>query len=206
MAALGNLQDLVNQLYSEILFHPNHELTPNQRLQVYEAINQMAGEYRSKVRGRLELITAQKISSCWEKVWFNNTMMRDMLKTAELMLQGALDPDVACLKANHERLRLEQICTGEFTLDESSACSAGEAVIEAVFTIGGVDPFDGVVVDDKVTDDDLDPWCSDTARWALRAYIKSFPDSDGYQARKLEFWEWWLHHAIPRAWEMEYKP
>jgi hypothetical protein len=82
--------------------------------------------------------------------------------------------------------------------------AANEALFEALgsYRISREpEPYEEI---DEEADADIDPWSSDTARWAVNSYAGGGSDEDSNLAKRKEFWEWWLREAIPAAWKAGY--
>ena len=56
-----------------------------------------------------------------------------------------------------------------------------------------------IVIEERTTDADLDPWCSDAAKYAAMAVSGAIWEQGSSSQLRLEFWKWWLLEAIPQA-------
>jgi hypothetical protein len=57
-------------------------------------------------------------------------------------------------------------------------------------------------IDDREKDDDLDPYMWDADFYAAGAAAGGFPwEESSSVARRREFWQWYLEHAVPSAYE-----
>jgi hypothetical protein len=82
-----------------------------------------------------------------------------------------------------------------------SAAAAYKALSEVI----GEDPFKNVEISKETSDDDLDPWASDTTKWASYAYANR-PELIMMKEEKFaQFYIWWLNDAIPEAWSLASK-
>ena len=115
-------------------------------------------------------------------------------------MSGAVDVETGQEEAGQAWERLDEL-GGETKIPESGRVFfAGEAAVQALFEVLGDDPFEDIDIDEQITDEDLDPWCSDTAHWAVTAWAGWVEEPQSDRVRRREFWEWWLTRAVPEVW------
>jgi hypothetical protein len=73
------------------------------------------------------------------------------------------------------------------------------AALESLFISAGVFRFEGIALDERCTDADIDPWSGDAAKYAADAYAGPVWDTKSDKLLRLEFWRWWILTAIPTA-------
>jgi hypothetical protein len=139
-------------------------------------------------------------------IWNRNESMepspKDLLGTLEGVLRGSITVDAARDTAEQAWSQLEQLGNSpKMTNDEfNHAFYAATTMVQALFETIGMRSLDGLSLSATDTDDWLDPWSSDTAKWAAIAYAGTTAEATSGSEKRREFWEWWLLEAIPAAW------
>ncbi len=75
-----------------------------------------------------------------------------------------------------------------------------DAARETVIVAFASDPFNGVELDDTLTDSDLDPYTKDPAVHAAMALAGSVKHPTASDQVRRDYWLWWLQEAVPTAW------
>lgn len=198
MSLPAQLKKAIDSAYKAVLSQPEHDLMPAYRQAVYNAcggFNSLTG-YRFQTS--LAIITARYVLPIWDKVWPEDDFPWQLLDIGQKVYDGTFD-----LKAAHKNWNWEHLIEISGTpkgLKEESAIAAGMAAYKALGVSLEVDLWDGLDISQHTND--LDPWCSDVAQCAADAYSEPSWTLQFSPAKRQEFWEWWLHEAIPMAWEL----
>jgi hypothetical protein len=156
---------------------------------------------RPQAVARLALAAARFVFPLWQAKRPNDALILQTIRTGELLLEGRGNVSAARKTANRAWKFLEALGSTEAGFGLGNAFDAATAASASLLHILGRDPFGDIEIDEHTSDDELDPWASDTAKWAANAYagIIGQPESDA--AKRLAFWTWWLNEAIPLAWQ-----
>ena len=193
------LEHRIEQAYIAVARDPQHNLAPIHRALVYNLLGSMSEEHSYRRRVRLELLTAQYVLPLWERVWPENRIMRNLIEQAVHFSQGNTEVEHIGYAANAVAEQLEAMWEVSEGSLEVAACFAGEGIIMAAFTIGGLDPFGDIIIDNDMREEDLDDSASDSAKWAAAALAGQVDKESGDKFVRREFWRWWLYEAIPTA-------
>ena len=192
------LEITIQRIRDEMIAQSHHAIIPANRLAIYNLIDENHLAERPAFK-KLSLITAQHVLPIWQNARPVDAATEHVLNTAELVLQNKISSDVAKDEVEKAWERMENLGATEKGKSIGNAIYAGEAAVESLLAVLGKAPFDEVRVDQNSTDDDLDPWSSDTAHWAAAAYAGRVGDVSSDSSKRQEFWEWWLQDAIPQA-------
>ena len=164
--------------------------------------------------GWLAVLTARKVAHFWDEAGENSDIVKEILQTAESVLLGKADLEVANRK----------LCNDfNWPLELSTNLNAGCAYRAAYFSLctildDTIDYFEqsypDYIGDEHI--DDVVGLAGGFATLAVKAYSAVYIDpkieiSASNQLlvfvefdpqKRLEFWEWWLTKAIPQAWEL----
>lgn len=187
--------------------HPRSELILPQRKRIWAALGPclMDKDGIRAVHGiglqrrtTLAILCARHVRPVWEQVWPNDDDPHQMIKTAELYLNQALDFDSVEERKNQYLGKLDNLLSkGE----HEAAINVGFAAGRAVFTALHDEDFDPHNIDDDLMDEDLDVNEWDASFNAAAAYAGGFPwEENSSSTRRREFWEWYLNEAVPLAW------
>jgi hypothetical protein len=200
------LQKAIEQAHAAMIDNPEHMLAPICRQVIYRVIETQNAAEASPVRGWLALVTSRHVLPIWREAWPDDSMPHLMLTMADKVLHGMMPVETARVEAEQSFEQLERLGDKPEISGHVDAFFAGTAAVEALFeTIGMHRYFDSIEMDENTTDDWLDPWSSDTAKWAAFAYAERSHDSASDIAKRREFWDWWLFKAIPAAWDTSYR-
>jgi hypothetical protein len=192
-----DLQQVITQAHRAMARDANRELRPFYRRGIYNAL-ETTGEGRGRdAPARLALITARRVLPLWQRERPDDALPSRLVRLTEDVLNGVAPPTAGEV-AGEAWEQLEALSEAGAISD---ACFfAGEAARAALGATLGWDPFDGVFLSTHETDADLDPWCSDTAKWAATAWAGGTWEPGSDPVRRQEFWHWWLTEAVPQAW------
>jgi hypothetical protein len=197
----GHLQPLVAECHLALLKNPAFALPPKSRQLLYHKIDPGFPQLNF-VREWLAVITAQHVMPLWEEKWPENTFPSQLVEAARGFLLRKVHIAKLQTLADQGWEWLEKLSispNGEQYGDEFfSAMAAVEAAREAM----GRNPLEGEVLDEVEDDNSLDPWTSDTAKWAAAAYAGRIATPTSNTLKRQEFWEWWLTQALPQAWHL----
>lgn len=199
------LQQTIGWAYTAMLEHPRHELLPFYRRGIYNSIGPRSHTQTRRVRTMLDLLTARRVLPLWQKERPNDPWAERLLATSEGVLLGKVTVEEARAEGDEAWNQWEAMDTDpeqpnyeDFSIHTFGAISAA---IEALFAASRRCRFDGGLITNQDTDANIDPWSSDTAKWASTAYAGAVWESDSDPIKRKEFWEWWLLEAIPEAWQ-----
>ena len=183
-----------------LVFGPDHDLPPWQRLAVYTALAAADRHRGQRASGCLAISTARKVLPISSGGGTGDRLAEHVLHTAELVMRGSVSRAHAEDIAGRAWEQLED--SGRQASQDTESFYAKEAAVIALFEVLGRDPLHTVVIREGDTNEVLDPWSTDAALCAALAYAGGPWEPRSDPARRLEFWEWWLADAIPRAWNM----
>jgi hypothetical protein len=192
------LETTIQRVSHEMVAHSDHAIIPANRLAIYNLLDENNLAERPTFK-KLSLMTAQHVLAIWQNARSADATTEHILNTAELVLQNKISPEVAKEELEKASERMENFGATEEARSIGNAFYAGQAAVECLMAVLGKAPFDDVPLDEDSTDADLDPWSSDTAHWAADAYAGKIGGTKSDAAKRQEFWEWWLQHAIPQA-------
>jgi len=190
---------VIERGYRSMLRHPDHSLFPLLRHEIYNVLNFSDATGEQRVFKWLGVITARYALPFWVSARPTDSLPERLINLAEGIMKNTTSIDSAQNEANNAWEYLERLGETKNNMTWGNAFYAGQAALEALQEVLGRDPFKEIIIDENTTDSDLDPWCSDTAHWAVIACsgfaIDRASDVDKGQA----FWGWWLKEAIPAA-------
>ncbi len=188
------LRQAVARASATVAAAPNQNLPPVYRRVIYSIMG-YADPYSA--RGWLALHGAQRVADLWQAAG-RKLLTGDPLGTVEALLRGRLSAFAGrqAAQAAWRQIVVAKPATGA----DPRALDAAQAVLQALREVLGADPFHAVSLRNTATDEDLDPAAGDTARFAAAAYSGRLDASASDAQRRGEFWQWWLHEAVPQAW------
>jgi Immunity protein Imm5 len=153
-------------------------------------------------RTMLDITTVQHILPLWQAVWPDDDSPQEVLAEADHALRGTASAE------EDVRSSILWLWTvfDDFTLDDGDQHPSQSlvlfAAIKALCRAFNDQGFDPTRIDPRATDGHTPPRSTDAAFDASVAYADGVPwDQTSHDARRLEFWEWWLTQAVPAAWE-----
>jgi hypothetical protein len=196
MPQFAELRHAIDQAHEAIVADPLHHLAPYLRLAIYQAFETEPGP--SKGQARIALVTARQVLPLWQSPRPNDNIPDRLIALTEGVLDGHVPAPIAERSALAAWHRLDRLGR-ERVLDRGAfySCSAAREALEAAL---GRPPFGDVAITERYAEDDLDPYCSDTAHWAMRAWKSCAEGAAAEAAKRREFWHWWLTEAVPQAW------
>jgi hypothetical protein len=202
-----SLQQAIEIARRKVQLHPQHALLPLERLKLYAALGSENSPQYHQVRAILALLTTQKVLPLWEEARGYDRFPHSLLELAERVLYREMDVELAITKGNQGFELLEKLGAGVTTESrdvyfhvEEAVFWVGEAAVAALFEVTGIYDFDACDIAEDDTDADIDPWSTDTAGVAAAAYAGGVWEENSSSTLRREFWNWWLHQAIPESW------
>jgi len=206
--------------------HPDHWLLPIHRRALYHVLDPVkSAPIQVQVRPWLDLHTARYVLPLWEPIlqdpehiWKNYYHVpSEMVSLLEGLLHGATDTKSVSERADHwaEVSGL----TGELPSSQFyHAWCVYKAALKALLSAFGYDQFSQGEFSGTTTQ--IDNVYGDTANWAAIAFAGGIwqpdlplqqelrrvfghwnQDLEEVRTRRMQFWEWWLLEAIPKAYE-----
>lgn len=200
MSIPRELQQVIEIAHAAMIRHPQHELIPIHRQNIYRTLVLVTDFRDTSTRAYWGMFTASFVLPIWEQKWPMDSLPRDMLKLAEGVIDTSIDRGVANIQANEAWSQLDKRGSQQKALENPEAFFAGLAAIEGLFETLGVDRLIDISLTEDDTDDVLDPWSSDTAKWAAAAYSGQVGSARTNLTKRREFWDTWLTVGLPRAW------
>jgi hypothetical protein len=175
------------------------ELHPLHRARIYEAIGPYQSVRADQIRGRLALSTVQRVLRLRPPEATYAELADHLVTTGQAVLWGQVQRAAARAEANNGWEFLDNVGSNPRLTSTQASFFATQAAVQCLLELAGDEPFAGMELANE-TDGTLDPWSSDTAKWAAFAIAGRPWDTDSDAAARQEFWEWWLGEAIPTAW------
>jgi len=195
----SQLRQAIEEARAGVQQHPAHGLSPFYRKQIYDLIGPMAERPSRCIRAQLAIISAQRIAFIWGESRPQDDRIDQLITLAKDILRDTVIKEVAEKMAGEAWDWLTNDYGDRNEELHDGALYVMAAALEAVFASLGVDRFHNVIIDQNMTDTDLDPWCSDTALYAAAALAGPLWEPGSSSERRKEFWEWWLSEAILSA-------
>jgi hypothetical protein len=221
---LAELQKAIAEAYASLIKHPQHALLPMYRQHIYEALGAVhppeepLDPRAHRTRLTLDLLSVRRVLPIWEAERPDFPWPQRLLDMAEGVLNGSVSTEDARDEADAASAFLEEVEDSEEVMSNAievseaeaadairfkgvslSALYVCEAAVETLFVASGLFRFDLGESSPEETDADVDPWSSDTAKWASTAYAGGVWDPSSDPAKRKEFWERWLREAVPTA-------
>ena len=196
----ASLQQLLLTFCDAVRLHPQHALLPAQRRDIYDSLGPVSETAGRRKRGRLAILTAQHVLPLYQHAGSAYDRATHLLTLADDVLYDKVDTESAAAEAEQTWDWLTNDYGDRQEEIPDRILFALTSALEALFTAFGEERFEGVIITGVSTDDDLDPWSSDTALWAVEAIAGPARDPGSDSAKRLEFWTWWLTEAVPAAW------
>ena len=165
---------------------------------MHQKLTRIDNTLTQSVIGWLVVITAQKALPMWCEARPGDLTPQNILSKAKGVLNGTTEPLEAHKLAEESWDYFNNLAADR--PENELYWFVGFAVIQAVNEILGNVPYIEVVLTESDTDADIDSWSCDTASWAVSAIAGGIWDSKSDPDSRGQFWYWWLHDAIPRAW------
>ncbi len=199
-----NLQHIVQDALSAVHSHPHHDLNLGYRQAIWNAYGSHNDEPATtkqtiahQNRTRLAILTARSVLSIWDCTWQNNRTPHHLLRIAEHLIQRMDRADTA---RDEGETFLTWLESAMVLYEYKPPLYAGFSAVKALFVAVEDEKFDSGAIDYQCTDADIDPYDLDTSFFACAAYAHgSVWESESDAAKRRDFWEWWLKHAVPKA-------
>ena len=202
-----DLRFLLDQRHRAMDHDQHHRLLPIHRQSIYRALDAKNIWQQNQGRARLALVTARYVFPIWEQRWKEDNLMPQILATAEMFIEGTIPLQEARSIAFTGSTYLEDLGEGGLPSDSQlSAFFAGDTIVCALYEVIGIRPFDKLRLDVTTTDEDLDPYVSDSPQWAASAVTDYLRNSPEDIVKRQRLWTWWLLEAIPLAWHSSMSP
>lgn len=216
-------QQLIEYYLEKIKANPKNDLSSYERFTIYKSFGILARvkfedwgkqeeivlQQADKVLNWLALMTARKVSPIWDEEYPNSGRLSPawILSIAERYLTGNVTKEAV------KRLNHNVFSNWEPTDEEGKIYWVVQATYEAfliattpvLFSLGNYTGPEATDYDDEENEEENYGKIaySDFVKEAIKAY--SFVEYNDYAIfslkKRLEFWEWWLTEAIPKAWE-----
>ena len=147
----------------------------------------------------LDIVTYEQIASEWLRVWPHNTLPTLAIENATKYLQHGIVRVAAETDFINAWKELEVLGYTAEAIAQPRAFFAGHAACIALRTSLGGTPFDRLILNERMTDGDLDFHGIDAAACAAIAAAGEMWSKDFDPAKRRRFWRWWLEEAIPEA-------
>lgn len=207
------LQSLIQECLKVITQDTNHYLQPFYRQKIYKAFgpanrrdnveNPLTLTFADKVFSWLAILAARYVLPIWQQPFPQDNLPQHLLATAEGVLKGTVQVQIAEKLADATWEQLEREGTeGERLYPYPAAFFVAVAANEALFTALGLDRWHDVEIRENENESDLDPWTSDSAKYSCAAFAGGIWGETFDSQKSFEFWEWWLIEAIPQAWQL----
>jgi hypothetical protein len=190
-----------DKLLGAIDKHPQHALTPFYRQAVYEIFDPSNDARGRRRRGWLALFAARFVLPVWQKASPGDTFAVDVLTLAERALREEIDPATAEAEAARQWQTFTDDYEPRASLVGERALLALKAALETYLICSGRNRLEDIVLDEEARDGQRDPRNEDAAGAAAAAYAGPLWDAMSDKLLRLRFWQWWLHTAVPRAWQ-----
>ena len=202
----NNLLQAIEQAYTAMLNHPQHDLNLGNRHSIWVALgarinpsSMKNNDDGLKKRTTLAILSTQHILSLWESIYPENALPHQILKEAEKVLVKEIDSTTAW---NHRNKFWNQI-VDLGNEDEQSQIILGVALsaVQALTTALQDENFDPLNINYNLTDADIDPDDMDASFFAASVYANGAVwNLESGPLLRREFWEWWLKQAVPLSW------
>ncbi|HEX2910496.1 MAG TPA: hypothetical protein VH186_06775 [Chloroflexia bacterium] len=213
------LQEICLDLYHQINITQVH-LLPRDRLEIYDAINEIDGTISSKFHKFLAIKTADFVLPIWTELVPGDDLVPRIFEIAKGLLNGSLSKEETAKDRN-----LFYLASGseEYIVGIPQRARAVKEVVTLVLKIiFDINPITSELVEQMArgfTDETMiELGTTEVATPAVLAYsgfdlgfsltedtedMVSPENIDTFEPEKrLEFWKWWLTEAIPQAWEL----
>ena len=174
------------------------KISPFERNAVYASLRSFSVDHHIYFQ-RLSIITANHSMTVWKRDYPLIENPLEFLSTANKVLLKEIEIENGRSIAQQGWAWLEKFGAGSFQEQGSSSFFAASAAWQALMEVTGKDPFVGIEITEKTEDDDLDPWSSDSTKWASYAYVHDFGPKSNASEKFANFYSWWLNIAIPKA-------
>src|SRR3990172_2702212 len=200
-----DLSQSINRAKALMIAHPEYQLTPFHRREIYQTISSIGPPVDHLTQGWLAIATVQRVLPVWDDSQLYSHMPEDLLPEQFLAMsedvwhESISTEQAKSISAKAFARLVELAGTAPFT--EAAGFFVVLAAHAALREAAGQDPFESVIIRENHTDAYLDPLCSDAAKYAAAAYSGPVWIPSPQNKRRREFWEWWLDVAIPEAWQ-----
>lgn len=195
------LKEAIEDAHKALLHDSEYTITPFYRFNIYNIISPIESNKQGLIISHLAILTAEYVSFIWKKK-FSNDIPLKAINVAKMLLENTISLNEAGKVADQIWTEMDKLSTTPIFDKDYRPLLAGQAAVQALIEVIGKNHFEDEPISRNYTDDDLDPWTSDTAKWAAAAISGKLGDSSSNLIKRREFWEWWLFEAINKAWEL----
>jgi hypothetical protein len=193
-----DLTGTITNARTQMLDHPEHQLLPKVRQGIYNAIRAKDAVRGSRTCGYLASVTARYVLPVWIEAMANDSTVENTIQMAEAVWLDRTTIEAADKKLERVWNYFEQLASTPFGY--TNAFLAGFSAVKALAETLNRISFRDAILNTASTDRELDPWSSDTAKYAAAAFSGPVWVLLSDYSRRKTFWEWWLGSAIPAAW------
>lgn len=204
MNALPQIATEIERIKGELLKEPTAAILPIQRKQLLSMI--LANPNGARVRKELVLLTAEHVIDIYTEKFPHFTLVNDALRFCRKYVDSP--PGVYELQACEQLLLYWlDLLALPHPREAYPALFAAHAVYCTVSLLNGYDPWFDLSLNipinftKSLTDEYLEDYQSDTAKWASFSYAGKVGDPEFKKSKRMEFWLWWLTIAIPKAYK-----
>ncbi len=195
------MRDLVDAALASVAENERHDLTLGWRHLLWSAMgprDRAFADAAHRRRASLAILAVRKVAPIWHRLRPEDEFVDNVLRDAERVLAGDLDPEEARDRAGDLWVDMDDLAAD----GDLNPAAVGYAAIGALLAAARDEMFDPDTVDISLTDADVDAYETDAAFAAAAAYAGGPPwDSDADAEARREYWTWWLTEALPQAWD-----
>jgi hypothetical protein len=177
---------------------PLHDLIVGFRCRLISSFDEIGADIGRRRRVKLGEVAVRKVLPVWESLFPTDRTACRALELANNLLAGTILPPIA----EKETGRMWSHCDDLSWKhpEKQSVVMVGYGAIQVVREALSARHFGCGTVSSQSTDKDVDPYDHDTAFCAVIAYSGGAAwDKASDSQKRLEFWTWWLSHAVPIA-------
>lgn len=193
----ARLSVLIAEALRAVDAHADHVLLPVYRQDIFLALK--FHPHESRFRARLGLALVRHLLATWTASGAMFPEFGPALQVLEQLGQSG-DDHTRAWHATHALWRaLEPAGAAWIGQPQERGWFVAQTLASALREALGRDPLYDCHFDIIVTDEQLDPWESDGAKWAAIAWAGRADLSWNDSVRRRAFWHWWLTVALPDA-------
>lgn len=191
------LIDIIASAKKKLMDHDDYELILPERKKIWSALG-LESNFGMLRRKNLGVLCAKYVLPIWEHVWPNNKAPHELIKHTEGFLQDQISEQQLRSEIGELWTKLDDLIYEGKNLAE---VNSGFAVAAAASAAISDEQFEEPDIDERLLDDDLDPYDWDAAYYASISYAGGAVWEDSSDKdKRLEFWQWYLNTAIAKAW------
>jgi Immunity protein Imm5 len=174
----------------------NRNLNLTLRIKILRAYSSKKPEKSHEIRTNLAILCVEKVSPIWNEKYSTYNLPKELIKLAKSVVNGETSKDSALETANKTWARLDNLKS-----DGSFANIAGYTSVKAVYVATSDELWlkpnqDREEIEkNNLNDTDFDPYT-----WTV-SYSASLAYGKREVGKTEEFWHWYLHEAVMKAYE-----